>query len=1182
MQFDNDFSILLKRARELNIPSKFVRITEDKKYLNIISEITSLIPTGKTLNELYKIFETIQPNDLAIIYSLNKKENSKQILIDINEFYNTLKLDKLRDDLELRLLTNEWEKNFQKEIEDDDNKLSFIETIQEELSKQESLNYSPIQVDTITIFAEMQFKDGRTPTLNDGYEIFDFSVPSKYLPYITWDRNNEELIKIYTGKNLEERPDYSKISFENKEIKNTIKFSVGKEEENITKESYLKGVYNIETNLLKIKIPLETKDNKEIILKHITDSLPLIPKTINEKTISGELFVFDIEINDLILADMLLNNDVFKNYFFMKEMSSSLALKKQLKIFYRSLSGLNLEESEQPSSLVFTITQHYSKGEDLILKTPYIKINISSADSLSVVQDFINIFSRILSIYKSEEEEKKEFYNSFIPEFSSYEEEKELVVKNFGTEARISKLKQTAPDLFLAGYARKCPSQQQPIIIQDDELEEWKNKTFMHKGEVLERQVFGFPPEDPKFNFVCPDDKYPFPGVRRNKLANKDTYPGLPCCFLNDQLESGKSKYSVIYKKGNVKKIKETEGHMIKSDKILSVGRYGTVPTSISDLLKKDLTIKEVRRKGVPQSTNSLIHCISIAIKDKKYLESKDKEKYVRDLRTVIAKQTYPGLCKQEMYDFTDEDILSSLKDSETFLDPNLYYRAIEEGYKINLFIFAPSNNEKKRLREKGESIGTIQLPRFKLFPSQSPRPDRENILIYRTMGSESDVLSYPHCELIVSYEENKEVSVFDKTIYKLISDATLKINRTITWELVNENQNIEVLARNNLYSQLNYYTITGSVATKQYIDEYGKLRGLYLPNDILIIIPPSSPENLEISSEIKRTSMENVLKVFSNPVAYSLDKDGKMDGLWFSILDIVYGIYIPIIPKEKDSKLNVGPGNPLGDSGADVVPRLVKIKRDLDFIIQVLKWLLSLSKMPLDNFMNQYTGIGEITGDSSNIYDFTNIGRTFPNVESIEEGIAKMKVRVPTLFIGDRLFLYSDKMFNGILYLMQMYTKEYPQNIVPKLITRKYLSEEDFIKYSGVALFLKKTDMKTWLNSLDNFPEILSTLSINDAMKKDPYMYIAPDNHIYLIQNVIDGNIQKCLNIGYYWKKYKVNPGFKSPEYDEDEEAKYVLYDISPANTIVPVENHAGESLDFLSILRYNPFSHAAMLRLL
>ena len=64
-----------------------------------------------------------------------------------------------------------------------------------------------------------------------------------------------------------------------------------------------------------------------------------------------------------------------------------------------------------------------------------------------------------------------------------------------------------------------------------------------------------------------------------------------------------------------------------------------------------------------------------------------------------------------------------------------------------------------------------------------------------------------------------------------------------------------------------------------------------------MTIIPPSSPENIPNSSEIVRTNYKNVESIFGKPVAGSIDKNGNVDGLWFSILDIVYGIYVPITP---------------------------------------------------------------------------------------------------------------------------------------------------------------------------------------------------------------------------------------------------------------------------------------------
>tara|TARA_R110001599_G_scaffold240507_1_gene440095 strand:- start:78 stop:3698 length:3621 start_codon:yes stop_codon:yes gene_type:complete len=1205
---DNDISILLKEAKRLKIPSKFVQI-RDKKYSSMIDEIKSLIPTGMNLYSLYEIFTTILPEDLVILYTVVQGV-SEEVLNEINGFNTSLEISKIRDVAELKLLIQDWNRKYVAEFEENMNKLDRIEEIQEELSKFVPLDFSPVKVESSIILAQMQFKDGRVPTTDDAYEIFDFSIPQKNLPYIRWNTSNstnKELIKIYTGKTLEERPDYAKIiSFGGKEIKNTLNFSVGKGEENLTKESFLKGVYSLETNVLKIKIPLETGQDKSLVLNKISESLPLVPNKIDEKSISGEVYIFDIEINDQILSHLILNDDIFKNYFFMKEMGAAFALKKQLKIFFRSLSGLTLEEEDQPSSVAFSIKQNYAKGEETVLVrknnrekeiklkigTPYVRIHISSADSLEVAQDFLNIFSRILEAYKTQEENISNFYLSYIPDFKNIEQEQGI--KKLGREAKdtkLERLKKVAPDLFIADYARKCLCPFQPIPITDDEVEDWEAQTFEQKGETLNRQVLQFPPDDPKFNFVCPDDKYPFPGVKKNKLDNKTLYASLPCCFMNDQIGSNKSKYNQIYFGDGKEEVKVKDGHMIRSDKIVKAGRYGSVPNSINDFLKNDASIQEIRRKGVPVSPNSLLHAISIAISDPRYLEKTEvaREKYVGDLRKVIAGKTDSNLCKQEMYDFSLQDIRTSLRDTKVFLDPNLYYRVLEEAYKINIFVFAPSADEEKRLKTKSDSTGIVQLPRFKLFPARSPKKDRPTILIYRTLGSESDILSYPQCELLLSYSENNEVSVFEENIYKMMFNATLELNRTITWELVyaeekgdkETQKEIETLARNNIYSQVNYFEITGKKAVKQYIDVYGKLRGLYVDN-LMLIFPASSPENLPVSATIVRTSYQKALKMFANPIAYSADRDGLMDGLWFPVLDLVYGIYIPIIPQTPASNLSLGPNNPLGEVGSGVVSRIVKIRRDLDFILQSLKWLLAISGLPLEDFMNKYSSIGEMSGDSSQIYDFKNIGRTFPQVDTVEVGIIEMKKRVPTLFVGDRLFLYSEKMFNGVLYLMQQYVKEYPLTQIPKSIHRSPLMEQDFISSDGVALFLTEADMKTWLESLNKVPEILTSININNALKTDPYLYLASDGHIYLVQNVMNGNVNRALNVGYYWRTYKVNPGFKSPEYDELAEPKYVIYDISPANTAVPAENKAGDSLDFLSVLRYNSLSYAAMLRLL
>jgi hypothetical protein len=1370
MEFANDISLQLKRSQELGIPKKFLVGNE-----NIIPKILGLIDTGKTLIELYQIFETIMPQDLAMLYA--KKEiytfgnyqkpeekniDKKFLLQKINEFYTLLKLDKILDTNELILLIEDWDKKFRNLVEKDREEYDRILIVEEEMAKYEPLERSPLKIESTILIANMQFKDGKNlVNPEDGYEVFDLTVPNRVVPYVKWrtnliDIDIPELIKIYKGERNEDMPDFNKIlqSANQKELLNTIYLTVQKSDSLEGRDAFIKANYNISKNELRLKLPIDdsaqrngkddsaqrngkddsaqrngkddsaqrngkdddgkhTKDNdgksdktdKYNLLQKIVNVLPLETKNVDEKSVSGEVYVYDINVNLLLLSHMILNDELFRNYLFQKEMSNTAVYttKNTLKIFFRSTGSFlsSDEEEDDSASVSFYINQLFSHGNENIeilkkglgvgernlqtykkgaeilserklgLGVPYVQIKISSAASVDVAEQFIGILTRLLTRYKEEQGKIEKLYLSYIPEFLEY---KTLDVTSKGRKdaaTKISQLKQVAPDLFIADYARKCLCQFQPIPIDDDEVEAWRNKTFTYQGRERKREVLSFPPNNPRWNFVCPDDKYPFPGVKTNKLSNRDLYPGLPCCFVKEQIGSAKSNYEKLYGKGkdeefereedverededvereevereegereeeveferedvereegereeeveferegvefereeeseneeqemeipesqemeipeSQEKQEKFESHMIKTDKIINVDRYGIVPNSITELFGEE---RKMRRKGVPRSINSLLHAVSIAVKDKNYMAAKDKERYVALMRQSIANVTKPGLLKQELYDFKYEDITRRLKSNE-FLDPNLYFRAIEDAYKINIFVFAPSLNEEKRLRDKEESVGAICLPRYKLFSARAPRFDRMSICIYRTMGSESDILTYPQCELLVFTQDGEEITLFDEEVTENLFTALTEINKIISWELVND-KGIDVVAHENLYSRLDYFNLTKRKAFAQYIDEYGKMRGLYLDKNILMIFTSSQPENLAVRSDLTRADHHDVISLFGNPIAISARRAGVIDGFWYSVLDLTYGIYVPIIEIEiKDEWLDmeIGPNNPLGESnGKDKAKRLVKLKRDLDFILQIFKWFISISRLNVDALLQRHVMVGEEENgvDSAEIYDFSRIGRKFPEAKDLEEAIEKMEERAPSLFRKNRIYIYSQKMLEGVQYLLNMYVKEYSKDlvIVPKSIKRKYLTTEDFIVYQGVALFFSQKEMGIWLEDFKKSYEILKSISIQNAIHGDPFFYSSSDGHIYLIQNVTEGDIQRALNVGYYWNKYRVNPGFRSPPYSEDEILKYVIYSISPANTIVPYENRAGSDLNYISILRYNDFSFACMIVIL
>jgi len=1254
--FDNEISILYKWARHYNTPIKLIIITPEirgDKEINIYSNGINIIGTkvneGKTLREIYRdLNNKLEEEDIVMTYALFAfgKKNPSEVLSEINSFYTKIldtdeeqtKGEQIKDVEELQLILTDWRNNLTKDLTKDLDDLEDLEAIHNELNKYPEVLYSPIKVDKVTIKAAPTLKNNQIPTPDDALIMFDQSKPSYDVPYIRYNSagsDRQELFKLYRGRTDEEMPDYKIIvppsSQTNKDNSFYLTVWSGKGvATKATKESYMKGHYDLSSNILSIKTPTEETINQHTILDKITSSLPLTITNVTETAISGEFFLYDLDINDIYMVYMIINTELMSSYLFVKETNTPYAEKTQLKIYYKSFRGINEEEEKvaegyivNPSSVSVSLTQNYAQGGETVTvlsgnelkkfklpaKLPYIRVKITQAESLETAKQFAKIFSRLMQFYKAERAKTEKLFLNFIPELSQPLAIKPIKItvkqptgKRGAADSKVERLKDIAPDLFVEGYARKCQCDRQPISIPPDEMESWKNFTFTHKEATKQRQIMSFPPQNPRWNFVCPSDSAPFPGVRINKeLNNKELYPYFPCCFKDDQMDPNVlSDYNEYYR-GKIRKVETKttakETHKIKTDKILAPGRYGYLPKAISTVIAKHSpNTVDISRYGVPNSVNSLLHCVSIAIRDPTYInltDDKKKEEYVNNIRKVITKQTVPSLLKQEMYDFSDEEIMEQL--SNGFLDPNLFYRAVEQAYNVNIYVFSPPD------RTDPAALGSFEFPRFKLFHVRAPRPEKRAVLIFRTKGAESDALAYPQCELIVDQDEvnNRVEYSFGPEMNTLLHNALTTLDRTITWELNTiPNQPTSITARNNIYSRENYYYIFNKLPTHQIIDGYGKTRAFIYPvenkGSLTIIVPSTQPENLPIG-QIVRANYDTVVSVFGEPRAITKN-NGLTDGFWYQVLDIEYGIYIPVNPTDQYKDMIVGPNNPLVEEGTDVVKRVRKLRRDLDTIMQIIKWLFILSKLDVDTFISSYLipGNQDIIQDSSTVYDLSKIGIKLPMVNSIEEGLKQIGLLAPTLVRifnnSNRIYLYTQKFYDGLVYFLKKYDHERkPRNpVIPKIIYRSDINEEDFTPQRRVAIFTDEGEMNTWLNTLDklSFKNIIieDTLNISNALRTEPYLYAAPTGNIYLIQNVIGGDRMRAINVAYYWYLYKINLGHTALEFDTEAAniPVYVVYGISPALAPVMIENKAGDTTQYLQIISYVQNQYAAMLPLL
>jgi hypothetical protein len=141
-----------------------------------------------------------------------------------------------------------------------------------------------------------------------------------------------------------------------------------------------------------------------------------------------------------------------------------------------------------------------------------------------------------------------------------------------------------------------------------------------------------------------------------------------------------------------------------------------------------------------------------------------------------------------------------------------------------------------------------------------------------------------------------------------------------------------------------------------------------------------------------------------------------------------------------------------------------------------------------------------------------------------------------------------------------------------------------DFKSQPNVILFINDRDFRFWLITKStrlNLSVIRSTINLSYVLSTEPYLYKAPNNTIYLIQNVITGDRNKAIDIAEEWRVNKRNRGYYIVA-SSGIERPYRLYGISLADTISLQEDHTNGSPDYVEILTYNDNNQfAAMLRM-
>lgn len=831
----------------------------------------------------------------------------------------------------------------------------------------------------------------------------------------------------------------------------------------------------------------------------------------------------------------------------------------------------------------------------------HVRVNAKTEEDLNIFIKIIKILLYIYIILKDDvyDEYLDIFGQEFIDKLLYYQKKYKHDLNEEKEDSKTKKLKKLASDIFVSGYPALCSNP--PIAITEDEIDYWKNQKVTvsyttNDGTKVKRQkqrkVLSFPSENPKYHFVCEGNNNPYIDTLKNTLSNKSEYPRLPCCYQTEHPNISVSDVKGAKNKG-----------MIKGKFILLPGQYGELPIHINDLLKlySNKTVK-FYRFGVIRSSNSMIHCLCKGTSDAKYLElekiedpeerNEALEKHVSLIRASFVEMI--DVFKQEIYDKTDEQIKEAILDNTIFLDPKLFYRGLEEIFGLNIFTFIPDSET--------SDDGDIEVPRSWLFHISSYRPERKTIIIYKHLGSKRDSAEFPQCELIVQGAADGHVSIFEDKMYEVCYEILSNQTSTITWSS-DKGNNIE--GNINVYSSMNYNEYIDYSAYKQYIDEHGKCRCLIFQvsiedklYDISMITPPSQPENLpRINSidELYKSHYTIATSIFGDFTKVDVSDDNIV-GLWFKILDIDQGIYIPIYPVST-AELNVteemiGDSNPIFGTQVSKTNRYSVLKRDITIFLEILKWFYEIYKLEnnipdgnKEDFFINYIAEDNHRGDSMGYYDFSKVEHRLPFFDNVEDALNYISSISKGMIIvkDDKKYIstYND-LFHGKIWKYLIEYNEHTEGLKgnpQKYISEYFQSVNNFNTKEDTILFLGSKSYHEWLERIIYGPfklfNINNGITLNKSKLVTPYLFKFK-NKYYIIQNVIRGVYAKAVKLAVNWFYNRINLGFNPDDavVDEQNNFEIIMFGVTKNETLDQIYTSGTDIPDVLEILQYGIIS--------
>jgi len=933
-------------------------------------------------------------------------------------------------------------------------------------------------------------------------EIFNYIVLNNFVPFST-TKNFYKIMKNFSpSKELKSSSDDSIILQVSQKKFIPTSFDTSNYENSIIK------VDPISNNML-IEITVNTdKDNiskDEFISRTISvfKNIEISTTSIDESKVVGVFFLLGVTLDKYVFSDLAMNDSIFRKLIKIDDHDKATKIKRGLYIhFYHPSTGyINATLTEKKmikGDLSFKSDDHdFEEGKS------FIRVKISKADNTQSVDLFKKILGKLFIYYENEKENIIKYYKNFISTFGE-------ITQSFEKQVIELKNSDEAPELFVSLYTRNCKRDRMPSVItakQAKKLEtEGKNVIKFPRDIPTDPTAFKFPMDgNSQKYYTCNNPEYKYVGLKNNKLKNSDVYPYVPCCFRLEQ--ENKPKFLRYYKGKEIVSYEKKQNNIIKTDKILKYNQFGSLPNSLQNLFTIINSNPEYEyvRKGFYYNKNSFINAVMDAFNDEintdLYKES-DINTILEKTRLSFVNKKIVPLCRQELYDYTVDEIMILLKSDEYF-DPKLFIALLEDKFDCNIFLFT------RKILD-----GEMVLPRH-LQTYYKNRNKKRCIYIYEHIGSESDHAKYPQCELIVKFNTKQSKN----NVQYFFNHKEAKNIRKV-YSSLRESYSLNTVI-NEIYLPINDKVIIKS----QWIDSYGKTRRLnlvYNNQKISFIISPIQPIKVKETKSSKihlidtKTVMDLVkildIKIVSQTVINNILKEinGILGNVSISIPIEATENIITNVPIKKDALS-------FNENENSILNKYNTNKKIARYLVEYTLWIFSMylsnEKISDINNIDIISTFAEKYFDIIPNYEYKNIKKNF----QLDSPILK----------NNKIIVKDKETIKRLVYVIKINIQQdedvvrnfYKQTVIKNF----YIDITDFDKHPNQIILFGEESVYKWIFENNILYKIQDEVLIGSEI---PYFFKNSliDDNVYLAQNT--QTLSKASDIVMTWFTQGYNIG--------------------------------------------------------